>query len=505
VAEALIKAGADINHKNKNGDSSLSLSIWKNHTELAMFLLDQGAQMHIDSFGDTQFIDATKHYNRALMLRLTRRGVDLHHRNNQGHTAEMLAPDETDCKDFILTLTGIALGSYSKIATDAVSAARCGDLVALQSFTLSELRTVEQPSGSTPLIAAAFKGHYDCVEYLLARGVDVNHRTQKGDSALSLSVWKGFSKTPTLLLAAGAQDHVDSFGDTRLIDACLRGNVLVIRAFLKQDTVSLLHQNKQGETAIDAVVKSQCGPAMELIRDEFNGVIGTGAGESSDCKAITQVDTQSTDIFDSSAAQKVYLKCSKCGWNCAVIDNTPNKIEFTSSSANPAGMVLTGTEVATSYARSFFDGEYGVAGVGRVKLSNEWISMSVADSLPIHAMARSLAEHFTKAHDESTLYVSTQHGVSSDIIFGKQDLCYTRVMRYRPNKDMDRSLRMQCQDALGLKNKVLIGGMEYVSKVVNGETISTDSSGEAALLAKSFLVGVAKGIQKSIDPFDLIG
>lgn len=54
-------------------------------------------------------------------------------------------------------------------------------------------------TNSTPLILASSGGKIDVVNFLLRKGVDVNHKTQKGQSALQYACSKGHKEVNNLV------------------------------------------------------------------------------------------------------------------------------------------------------------------------------------------------------------------------------------------------------------------------------------------------------------------
>jgi len=77
------------------------------------------------------------------------------------------------------------------------------------------------------------RGHSDICELLLEAKAHVNARTTKGDSALSLSIWKNHTDTALLLLDYNADPcNIDSYGDTILHDLARNGNIRVMLEIL---------------------------------------------------------------------------------------------------------------------------------------------------------------------------------------------------------------------------------------------------------------------------------
>lgn len=90
--------------------------------------------------------------------------------------------------------------------------------------------------GKTPLHAAAGKGHKDVVEFLLAKGADVNVEDQNHQAPLHDAAGSGHKEVVKLLLAKGANVNAKMYQDfTPLHNAASSGH---------KDVVSLLLANK---------------------------------------------------------------------------------------------------------------------------------------------------------------------------------------------------------------------------------------------------------------------
>jgi len=74
------------------------------------------------------------------------------------------------------------------------------------------------------MIAAAWNGHTDGVQLLLAKGANVNARMNRGQTALMVASYHGYNDTVSLLLANGADACLDSNGETALIWAERNGH-----------------------------------------------------------------------------------------------------------------------------------------------------------------------------------------------------------------------------------------------------------------------------------------
>ncbi len=102
-------------------------------------------------------------------------------------------------------------------------AARAGDLAKVQSLVKQQPDLVfskDEQYGQTPLHIAAFYGHKDVAEFLLANKADVNARAKNGSTPLHLAAGRGNKEIVELLLANKAEvNAVDNEGWTPLHSA----------------------------------------------------------------------------------------------------------------------------------------------------------------------------------------------------------------------------------------------------------------------------------------------
>ncbi len=98
------------------------------------------------------------------------------------------------------------------------------------------LASAYAPDGFTPLGLAAFFGHREVVELLLARGADVNavSRNATGYTALTGAVAKGDAAIVAALLAAGANaNYRYAKGHSPLHEAAVSGNSALVKLLLE--------------------------------------------------------------------------------------------------------------------------------------------------------------------------------------------------------------------------------------------------------------------------------
>ena len=93
--------------------------------------------------------------------------------------------------------------------------------------------------GSTPLMAASYKGFKNIVEQLLECKAWVNDRHKKGTTALYLASDKGHTEIVRILLEHGADPNLTEFGSAKwspLMVACSKGHTDIVPTLTSAQT-----------------------------------------------------------------------------------------------------------------------------------------------------------------------------------------------------------------------------------------------------------------------------
>lgn len=215
VAYTLIDMGVDINAIGFGGDTALFQAIRNQDSNLALFLISKGADIHKEIIlrfieakgavrlqGTTVFLEACVHGLTELAFVLMEKGVDIHKVDKQGHTALMCA----------------LIGRSKEIA---------------------------------------FK--------LIETGVDVHAVSTDGTTAFSCACRVGLEEVINVLLQKNVNVHfVDKEGNTAFHYACQYA-LLGLARFLRTqlDSIDVIAENKQGRTPFDELWRGGDGP-MQL-------------------------------------------------------------------------------------------------------------------------------------------------------------------------------------------------------------------------------------------------
>ncbi len=160
VVEELLKKGANVEHRTKDGCTALMFACLAGHVKVAEKLLDSKAEINVesDSNKDSPLTFACWKGHGEVVDLLLKRNANIEHRTKEGFSPLMFA----------------ALGGHKDVATKL----------------LKQKAQVNVPSGSNndiPLTSACWKGHHDVVKLLLAHNSNLEHRTKDGCTPLMLA------------------------------------------------------------------------------------------------------------------------------------------------------------------------------------------------------------------------------------------------------------------------------------------------------------------------------
>ena len=94
VIKQLIARGANINSKNKYGDTALIIAAEHKNPDILRLLIDEGADIDSrNNNGDTALIRATQRSNPDTLRLLIDKGADIDIKNNNGLTALLMAEE----------------------------------------------------------------------------------------------------------------------------------------------------------------------------------------------------------------------------------------------------------------------------------------------------------------------------------------------------------------------------------------------------------------------------
>ncbi|UCG57648.1 MAG: ankyrin repeat domain-containing protein [Phycisphaerales bacterium] len=241
VVEMLIKEGANVNPKRlpkgfPADKTPLGGACMGGFREIAELLIAEGANVNVrDSYGMTIL-----HY--------------LVFRSGTAPTAQVL------------------IGHGAKV--DAAAKTVPGVSVLTEGYMLG--------NGTTPLHVAAAYGRRDLVEVLIAKGADVNAKTEYGNAPLHLAVWTGHLDVVQLLIRSGADANgktdaayllpvspdtakgAGGTGTTALHLAATKGYANIVKLLIAEGA-DVKSKNRDG-TPLDIAVRLKQKEVADLLR-----------------------------------------------------------------------------------------------------------------------------------------------------------------------------------------------------------------------------------------------
>jgi ankyrin repeat protein len=162
TVKALIAAGADVNAKDKLGETPLHIAAVRGYNEITSLLIDEGANVNIrNQHGLTPLHAAAWSDHKETVGLLIAKGANIN------------AKDE----DGVTPLHVSALSGAKKTMTLLID--KGADINA------------RNKDGMTPLHAAALTGQKEAVELLINKGADINAKNIKGVTPLQIAHHKG--------------------------------------------------------------------------------------------------------------------------------------------------------------------------------------------------------------------------------------------------------------------------------------------------------------------------
>ncbi|QGN56548.1 ankyrin repeat domain-containing protein [Novosphingobium sp. Gsoil 351] len=153
------------------------------------------------------------------------------------------------------------------------------DMLATPGSTL--VNTKDISTGDSALHIVVARRDLTWVQFLAAKGANVNARNNKGETPLQLASNLGFSEGVELLLKLGARvDEPNSTGETPLIAATHRRDGALARVLLKAGASPSRNDNS-GRSALDyATLDGRSNPVLAEIENAAKAAAGKPKGSA---------------------------------------------------------------------------------------------------------------------------------------------------------------------------------------------------------------------------------
>ena len=199
TAELLIKKGADVNQKNRDGGTALHGAAFLGHADVARLLIENGADINAENYeGDTPLNaayvdwDTTKGIAGFLQIDVDEGTVE------SGRTRVVELFNQYDAK--------LGEGNSDSRGDELCEAAAAGDIetVEAQLINGADPNTRDRELGVTPLSWATLFNQVEVGEFLIQKGADPNARNRDGGTPLHGAAFLGHADIAALLIQKGA-------------------------------------------------------------------------------------------------------------------------------------------------------------------------------------------------------------------------------------------------------------------------------------------------------------
>ncbi len=185
IVSLLISKGADMNHKDKiYGFSPLLMALQSNYNEVARILIAEGADIELRGNNQATALLLACMNSREMAELLLSKGADISARSDNGSGVI------TNC------VMGIIRG---RVKTDLA------EFLLSKGAEIEEINTTDYYGGYTPLFWAVEDNNEELVSFLVKHGANVNAKSNKGKTPLSIATEAGYTNIVEILKDAGGK------------------------------------------------------------------------------------------------------------------------------------------------------------------------------------------------------------------------------------------------------------------------------------------------------------
>ncbi|XP_056001108.1 uncharacterized protein LOC130048432 isoform X2 [Ostrea edulis] len=293
IVKELLKAGADVNIQNIDGDTPLIAACRRGHFSIVEDLVNAGADVNLKGrrwitreiadfrhfiiveklqyiYGNTPLIAACKGGHVNIVEKMVKAGADCNLESRQTHTP-LIAACEKGHLNIVeeLVNAGADVNLQSRQGhTPLIAACEIGHLSIVEELVKAGADgNLESGQGHTPLIAACERGHLSIVEELVKSGADVNLHTTSVNTPLIAACKGGHVSIVEELVKSGADvNQQDIHGYTQLIAACKGGHMNIVEELVKAGANVNLQDNDSNTPLIAACKGGHMNIVEELVK-----------------------------------------------------------------------------------------------------------------------------------------------------------------------------------------------------------------------------------------------
>lgn len=156
----------------------------------------------------------------------------------------------------------------SEAVSQFLQAADNGDLSQMQVLMATGVDiNATNRQGRTAITLASLKQRYECVEYLIAHGADINKQDQTCFNPFLLACLNNDLRLLRITLKANPDlNCLSRFGGVGLTPACEKGHLDIVRELLLHTEININHTNFVGWTPLlEAIVLNDGGATQQEI------------------------------------------------------------------------------------------------------------------------------------------------------------------------------------------------------------------------------------------------
>uniref|UniRef100_I3RSE8 Poly [ADP-ribose] polymerase n=1 Tax=Drosophila buzzatii TaxID=7264 RepID=I3RSE8_DROBU len=300
VVQFLLEHGAEVHAADKGGLVPLHNACSYGHYEVTELLVKHGANVNVsDLWKFTPLHEAAAKGKYDICKLLLKHGADPMKKNRDGATpADLVKDSDHDVAELLRGPSAL------------LDAAKKGNLARVQRLVTSETINCRDLNGrnSTPLHLAAGYNNFECAEYLLEHGADVNAQDKGGLIPLHNASSYGHLDIAALLIKhKTVVNATDKWGFTPLHEAAQKGRTQLCSLLLAHGADAYM-KNQEGQTPIELATADD---VKCLLQDAMATSLSQHAlNASTQSLANTSLAPDSAAGTNSATAASAVLPCT---------------------------------------------------------------------------------------------------------------------------------------------------------------------------------------------------